>query len=184
MLRGALCGVLAMAGQAAFAQPVVRVSGTGSGVGGMRLLAQAYMKANPGTTIKVEPALGSSGGIGALITGHIELAVTNRPPKDSELDRLAMISVEYARTPAVIAVSRDLGVSALSSQQLAALFATGAATFPNGKRARPVLRLADATDTQLLKAFSPDVARAVDEAYKRRGMLNADTDSQAADLVE
>ncbi len=180
----ALWFALAMLSQAVLAQSVVRISGTGSGTGGMRLLAQAFMQANPAIRVDVQPALGSSGGISALLAGQIELAVSNRPPKPAEADKLAMLSVEYARTPFVVAVHKDLGVSALTSAQLAALFAEGAATFPNGKRARPVLRLSDAGDTAILKSFGPAVATAIDAASQRRGMLNADTDSDAADLVE
>ena len=173
--------------QSAAAQTVVRSNGTGSGTGGtggMLRLARAFMQAHPNVKVEVQPALGSSGGISALIAGQIELAVSNRPPRDSELARLPMQSTEYARTPVVIAVGRDLGVTALTSTQLAALFAEGAATYPNGQRARPVLRLSDAGATELLKSFSPEVATAVDAASKRRGMLNANTDSEAADLVE
>ena len=182
--RLALCCALAWLTQAAFAQSVVRVSGTGSGTGGMRLLAQAFMQANPAVRIDVQPALGSTGGISALMAGQIELAVSNRPPKLAELATLPLLSIEYARTPFVVAVHKDLGISELTSVQLAALFAEGAATFPNGKRARPVLRLSDDTDTALLKSFGPAVAAAVDAALTRRGMLTADTDSEAADLVE
>ena len=182
--RLALCCALAWLAQAAFAQSVVRVSGTGSGTGGMRLLAQAFMQANPAVRIDVQPALGSTGGISALMAGQIELAVSNRPPKLAELATLPLLSIEYARTPFVVAVHKDLGISELTSVQLAALFAEGAATFPNGKRARPVLRLSDDTDTALLKSFGPAVAAAVDAALTRRGMLTADTDSEAADLVE
>jgi phosphate transport system substrate-binding protein len=166
------------------AQTVVRVNGTGSGNGGMRLLAQAFMQANPGTQVEVQPALGSTGGINALMAGQVELAISNRKPKEGELARRALVSVEYARTPFVVAVSRDLGITSLTSSQLAGLFGEGAVTFANGKRARPVLRLSDAGDTELLKSFSPDVASAVDAAAKRRGMLSADTDSEAADLIE
>ena len=183
--RLSLAGLLAcLLMEGAVAQSVVRINGTGSGTGGMRRLAQAFMQAHPNVKVEVQPALGSSGGISALIAGQIELAVSNRKPKDGELAQLPMQSTEYARTPVVIAVSRDLGVTALTSTQLAALFAEGAATYPNGKRARPVLRLSDATDTELVKSFSPEVATAVDAASKRRGMLSASTDSDAADLVE
>ena len=182
--RVALCCALAWLTTGAFAQSVVRVTGTGSGTGGMRLLAQAFMQANPALKVEVLPALGSSGGISALMAGQIELAVSNRPPKPAEIDKLAMLSIEYARTPFVVALHKDLGVGGLTSAQLAALFAEGAATFPNGKRARPVLRLSDTGDTALLKSFGPVVAAAVDAATQRRGMLNADTDSEAADLVE
>ena len=182
--RLALCCALAWLTQGAFAQSVVRVSGTGSGTGGMRLLAQAFMQANPAVRVDVLPALGSTGGISALMAGQIELAVSNRPPKPAELATLPLLSVEYARTPFVVAVHKDLGISVLTSVQFAALFAEGAATFPNGKRARPVLRRSDETDTQILKSFAPEVAAAVDAAMTRRGMLTADTDSEAADLVE
>ena len=71
--RLALCCALAWLTQGAFAQSVVRVSGTGSGIGGMRLLGQAFMQANPAVRIEVQPALGSTGGISALMAGHIEL---------------------------------------------------------------------------------------------------------------
>lgn len=177
-------GFVLLLGQGAAAQSVVRIGGTGSGTGGMQLLAQAFMRVNPAVKVEVHPALGSSGGIASLMAGQIEVAVSNRLPKENELARQPLRSTEYARTPFVVAVHKDLGLTDLSSAQLAGLFAEGAAAFPNGKRSRPVMRLADATDTELLKSFSPEVARAVEAATKRRGMLNADTDSDTADLIE
>lgn len=169
---------------AAGAQPVVRIGGSRSGAGGMRLLAQAFIQANPAFQVEVEPSFGSSGGIRALLAGRIDLAVSGRPPNADELAQGPLTSVEYARTPFVIAVHKDLGVTALTSSQLAALFGPGAARFPNGRRARPVLRVREAPDTERLKSFSAEVARAVDAALRRRGMLYAGTDSKAADLVE
>jgi phosphate transport system substrate-binding protein len=163
---------------------LVRVNGTGSGAGGMHLLAKAFMAANPDVKIEVQPAIGSAGGISALLASKIEVAVSNRKPKETELSNQALMSVEYARTPFVVAVSRDLGITTLTSAQLAGLYAEGVVNFPNGKRARPVLRLSDASDTELLRSISPEVAKAVDAASQRRGMLNANTDSDAADMLE
>ena len=185
--RLAFAGVIALSAMAARAAPgdePVRISGTGSGTGGMQLLAAAYMQANPGARIEVVKAMGSSGGINAVVDGRLELTVSNRAPNAAEIARTVLATVEYARTPFIVAVHRDLGITALTSSQLAALYAEGAATFPNGKRARPVLRLSDAADTQLLQSFSPEVARAVDAVATRRGMLNANTDTEAADFVE
>ena len=169
---------------AATAGETVRVSGTGSGVGGMQLLANAFMSAHPDIKVDVQPAIGSSGGISALAAGKLELAVSNRPPNEKEAAQVAMTAVEYARTPFVIVVHRGVGVTALSTLELAALFADGPATYPNGKRARLVLRLNDSTDTSLLKSFSPEVATAVEQATTRSGMFNANTDSEAADMAE
>ena len=170
----------------AAASEQVRISGTGSGTGGMRLLAEAFMRAEPGIEVAVLPALGSPGGIGALIAGKLEIAVANRAPNAKELSEAAPIalpSVKYARTPFVLAVHKDLGVIQLSAAQLAAVYADGPASFPNGKRARPVLRLTDSTDTGLLKSIAPEVAVAVDQASARRGMLNANTDAESADMA-
>lgn len=169
---------------AARADTRLRITGTGSGTGGMQILARAYMQTHPDVKVEVLPAVGSAGGIRAVIDGQLELAVTNRPANDKESAQRPLQSLPYARTPFVVAAHRDLGVRALSLDQLAALYAEGGASFPNGKRARPVLRLADSTDTELLKAFGPQVRAAVERAMTRRGMLDAATDTECADLIQ
>lgn len=178
------CSLALLLGQGAAAQTVVRINGTGSGTGGMQVLARAFMQAHPGTKLEVQPALGSSGGIAALMSGKIEVAVSNRKPKDGELAKLPMSSVEYARTPFVVAVHKNVGVTSLTFPQLATLYGDAAAKFPDGTRARPVMRLLDAADTEVLKSFSPEVAAAVTAAAQRRGLLSTDTDSETADLIE
>ena len=169
---------------AAAAQDRLRVTGTGSGTGGMQLLMESFMRANPGVHGEVLPALGSSGGIRAVIDGKIELAVSNRVPNDKERSMTALNHVAYARTPFVIAVHKDLGVNSITSDQLAGLYGDGKQNFSNGRRARPVLRLSDATDTAIIKSISPAVAAAIDAAASRRGMLDGTTDSDTADLIE
>jgi phosphate transport system substrate-binding protein len=150
----------------------------------MELLAKAFMQANPGSRVEVLPAVGSAGGISAVIEGKIELAVANREPNAAEQARRALQSREYARTAFVMAVHRDVGVTRVSAAELAAMYGEGAASFPNGKRARPVLRLADATDTNLIKSIGPAVSTALEAAHSRRGLLNANTDTETADLIE
>jgi phosphate transport system substrate-binding protein len=168
----------------AVAQDRLRITGTGSATGGMQLLLEAFMRAQPGAQGEVLPALGSAGGIRALIDGKIDVAVSNRAPNDKERALAPLNAITYARTPLVIAVHKGLGVTALTSEQLAALYGEGAPTFANGRRARPVLRLADATDTAIVKSISPLVAAAVEAAAARRGLLDGTTDSDTADLLE
>ena len=175
---------LAAFSMAAAAQDRLRVTGTGSGTGGMQLLMESFVRANPGVQGDVLPALGSSGGIRAVIDGKIELAVSNRVPNDKERGMTALNNVAYARTPLVIAVHKSLGVTAITSDQLAGLYGEGKQSFPNGHRARPVLRLSDTTDTAIVKSISPAVAAAIDDAASRRGMLDGTTDSDTADLIE
>ena len=181
----ALCVMpLALLGTVAVAQERLRVTGTGSGTGGMQLVMAAFLRANPGVQGEVLPVLGSTGSIRAVIDGKIDLAVSNRVPNDKERAMAPLQSVAYARTALVIAVHKDLGVTSITSDQLAGLYAEGGGNFPNGRRARPVLRLSDAPDTAIVKSFSPAGATAVDAASTRRGLLDASTDSEAADLIE
>lgn len=158
------------------------INGTGSGTGGMLLVAQAFMQANPDIQVVVQPAIGSAGGIRAVAAGKLSLALSNREPNEAERASAPLAVVEYARTPFVVAVHKSLGVAALTGDQLAALFLPGA-TYPNGQRARPVLRRSDAGDTQLLKSMAAALPAAVDAASERRGMLDAATDSEAADMI-
>jgi phosphate transport system substrate-binding protein len=174
----------AVPGGVASAQEELRISGTGSGTGGMSLVLQAFRKANPGVAGVVLPAVGSAGGIRAVAHGKLEVAVSNRPPNEQELAIAPLRSQRYARTPFVIAVHKDLGISAIGSDQLVALYAEGAVQFANGRRARPILRLSDAADTAIMKSISPAMARPIDAATGRRGMLDGTTDSDTADLIE
>jgi phosphate transport system substrate-binding protein len=161
----------------------IRIGGTGSGLGGMALIANAFLKQNPTLHIEIMPALGSSGGIRALVDQRLDLALSNRMPNEQEISN-QLVSTLYARTPFVVAVHRDLGISQISSTQLVRLYSESAATFPNGKRARPVMRSSDAADTAILKLFSAEISDAIDIASKRRGLLEATTDSECADLIE
>lgn len=177
----ALLGLAAL--RPAGARDALRVGGTGSGVGGMRLVAAAFLRQAGAAPVDVLPAFGSAGGIGALVDGRLDIAVTNRPPNAAESARARFKVQEYARTPFVVAVHRDTGVEALTSAQFAALYAQGAAAYPNGQRARPVLRLPEEIDSRLVVALVPEAGPAHESAQARKGMLHAATDAEAAELV-
>ena len=202
---GALAAVAApwfgLAGRA-HAHGPLRVSGTGSATGGMALLAARFGAMPDGHEVIIPPAYGSAGGIAAVIEGLLEVAVSNRPPSPQEVARATMarpvvqgagqvprgkgplVATEYARTPFVIAVHRDLGVTALDDAQFTALYAAGRAAFPNGQRARPVLREPDDIDTRLVGLLVPPAGAALRQALQRSGMLRAATDTDAVDLIE
>ena len=163
---------------------VLRIGGTGSGVGAMRVLAQRFRQDHPEIDVQVLPAIGTSGGIAALLDGRLDIALGNREPNDKERARGPLQAWTYARTPLVLAVGPGVKARSLTLDQLAAMYSEAEGRYPDGQRARPVLRLADATDTKLLQSLSPAVATAIEAASQRRGMLDADTDSSAADLIE
>jgi phosphate transport system substrate-binding protein len=186
----------------ALAHGPLRVSGTGSATGGMALLAARFGALPDGHEVIIPPAYGSSGGISAVVEGLLEVAVANRPPSPQEVARATvarplpagaparprgkgpLVAVEYARTPFVVAVHRDLGVSTLTDAQFTALYAPGRAVFPNGQRSRPVLRELEDIDTQLVGLLVPAAGAALRQAHQRSGMLRAATDTDAVDLIE
>ena len=121
------------------AETIVRIGGTGSGLPAMRLLATAYSKTHPDVSIKVVPSLGSGGGIAALAKGALDLAISARPLKDTELS-LGARAVEYARTPLVFAVHKDVPKTNLTSDEVLAIYAGKTRTWSDGTRIRLILR--------------------------------------------
>ena len=97
----ALAALTGLCPTAAVAQESLRITGTGSATGGMQLLLQAFLRTRPGVAGEVLPALGSAGGIRALIDGKIDVAVSNRAPNDKERALAPLQAITYARTPLV-----------------------------------------------------------------------------------
>lgn len=185
--RAMLAGLVALvlvgaAGRAAEAVPC-RIGGTGAALGGMQLLADAFMRSHPGTEIVVLPSLGSGGGIKALRAGAIDIAVSSRPPKDAERAP-GMVDLEYARTPFVFATRADNPISSTTVEQLAAIYRGDVAIWPDDSAVRLVLRPPSESDTRLLRRISPTMDGAVDAAFARPGMLVAVNDQENADALE
>ena len=60
----------------------------------------------------------------------------------------------------------------------------GKRDWENGKRIRLVLRPPEDSDIPVLKSMSPAMSAAVDIALRRKGMIMATTDHDAADAIE
>jgi phosphate transport system substrate-binding protein len=160
----------------------VRIGGTGAALGTMERLALEFRKRQPDFSYEVIPNLGSGGGLKALAKGAIQIAVLSRPLKPEE--RAAdLVVVEYGRTP-FVAVTAKPGVKGISRAQLADLYASPQARWPDGSPVRPVLRPATDIDSELLAQISPEMKAALAAAMAREGMVVAATDRESADAVE
>lgn len=129
------------------------------------------------------PALGSGGAIKALIAGAIEVAVISRPLSAEEKDH-GLVAIEYARTPFIFASWSGNPIDNVTVADLAEFYAARRTHWPNRTPVRLVLRPAADIDTQILSGMSPDLRAAVAAAGKRPGMLFADTDTEAVNLIE
>lgn len=179
-----LCTAAALLGApvVAWAQEF-RIGGTGSALGSMRLLAQAYAKQQPGVSFVVLPNMGSSGGIKAVLAGAAHLAVSSRPLNDAEV-KAGAVAVEYGKTPLVFVVPSATPVSALTTQNLVDIYSGRLQHWPDGSRVRLVLRPVSDGDNERLSAISPAMRQAKLAAEQRKGMIFAINAQDTADTIE
>ncbi len=161
----------------------ISISGTGSGVGTMRVLAQAFMKLNPSEKILILPTMGSGGGVNALLAGVLDVAVTGRPPQKKELSR-GIVGIEYGKTPFVIVVAEGSEHPGLTINQLADIYSGKMNKWSGGSPLRLILRPEDDSDTKILKNMSADMRRSVEFSQSREGLLIAATEQELADYIE
>lgn len=159
------------------------IGGSGAALGTLQHLATEFTARNPDIRITTVSSLGSAGGVSALVAGAIGLAVTSRPLTDSER-KLGAVEVEYARTPFVFAVSTKSKVMAISSAELAAIYANEMTAWADGGRVRVVLRPVSDVDTEMVASISPEIRRALTLAQMRPGVQFSVNDQDAADDLE
>ena len=160
----------------------IRISGTGGAIATMRILGDAFRNANPGVRVDILPGMGSSGSVKAVLAGRLDIGLSGRALSDEERAQGAM-ETRYARTPFVFGVNGAMKMTGLTLEGLAAIYA-GERDWENGKRIRLVLRPPEDSDIAVLKSMSPAMNTAVDIALRRKGMIVATTDHDAADAIE
>lgn len=160
----------------------VRLGGTGAALGAMHLLERAYKQLDPSFELDVVPNLGSGGGLKALGSGAIQIAVTSRTLKPEE-EAAGLQAIEFGRTAFVLATTKD-GVQGLSLNQIADLYAGRQTKWGDGSPVRLVLRPASDGDTPLLASLSPAIKEAVAVAMGREGMVTGMTDQDSANAIE
>jgi phosphate transport system substrate-binding protein len=184
--RGRACAItlaLLLGSSGGTAAEEFRIGGTGTALGTMQRLAEEFTVTNPDIRVTTVPSLGSGGGIKAVLAGAIGLAVTSRPISESER-KLGAVETEYARTPFVFAVSTKSKVTAITSAELADIYAGKRVTWADGGPLRIVLRPAGDVDTEMVKNVSPAIRGALVAAEARPGAQFAVTDQDAANNLE
>lgn len=161
----------------------IKIGGTGNALGTMQRLAEAYKKVAPHIDITVLPSIGSSGAIKAVPQGAIDIGVSSRPLKASEAGGGA-VSVEYARSPTLLAVSDNVTFDEIRTDQLIDIYTGKLTKWPDGSLIRPIIRQPGDDNTLQLKALSPAVKEAVEFAETRSGLLFAATDQETVHMIE
>ncbi len=159
------------------------IGGTGSALGAMKRLGDAFEPLHPDIEVQVLPSLGSSGGIRALRRGAVDLAVSARPLKETE-KHPGFEAVAYGTTAVVFATASDVGTTDLSTDDLMAMFRGTRTKWPNGQDVRIILRPEVETDTQLMRRRLPGMDAALQAARQRNGIPVYFTDQDNADALQ
>ena len=160
----------------------VRVGGTGGSVAMMKIMAAAYQETNPDRHIVVVSGLGSNGGMRALASKKIDMAIVALP-LNKEAQAINAVRDEYARTPYMITVNPSTTLADISTQELADILTGKIKNWDNGQVMRLVMRPFGDSDTKFMRSIDPTVDEAVKIALKREGIIVAPTDQDAADSI-
>lgn len=161
----------------------LKIGGTGSGLGTMRQLGDAFHKRFPSTQVKVHPSVGSTGGIRAVIAGKLDIGISARPLKADEAGQ-GIKELPYAKTPFVFAVHKKLSQSNLDVNEAIGIYDGSLSRWKDGSTIRVILRPETESDTLLLQQFIPGMDVAMEKAYKRRGLPLGVTDQDTADNIQ
>lgn len=177
-------GMATLAGAApARAEASLTIGGTGSALGAMKQLAEAYMRSHPDASVTVLPSLGSNGGIKALRAGAIDISLTTEPLAE-EHTAAGLTAVLYAKTALAFATRSDNPADAVTSEWIADVYRGEVTAWPDGAPIRLILRPAHDSDMKILFAFSDTIKQAMEAALDRPGLLIEDTAQGAGKKIE
>lgn len=166
----------------ALASEPINIGGTGTGLGTMKLLGEAFEKIHPGVKVQIIPDLGGAGGIVALLQGSLDIAISgsalNRDEKVS-----GIVAAEYARTPLVFVTHKNVRKIGLTAHELEKIYDGTVQKWPDGQTIRPVLRPEIETNTKIITAISPGMGQALKAAKARKEKIIAITDRENAEIV-
>jgi phosphate transport system substrate-binding protein len=177
----AAMSILGLLATGAAEAQIVRVGGTGTATALMQSLATAYADGGE-ERITVVPSMGTSGAIRAVIDGAIDVAVSARPLTPNE-EAAGLVTLAVMKTPFGLVSSRQ-NPPGLGKSDIAALFSSERATWPDGFPLRLVLRPRSESDTALAGTFFPGMREAIERARARADIPVAATDQANVDLAE
>lgn len=179
--RMVLLGLALLTAALSLRAETLAIGGSGSTAAIASLMVQAYKSKFPQDVVTISPTLGSNGGLKALSSGVLDVALVSRPLKPEESSRLRV--VEVARTPFVLAVAISNPLNDITLKQLASMYESDHPLWADGRRVRLVLRDRSDTETVLAKSLSAELARAIDMAASRLGTVIADSDDAAIEAI-
>jgi phosphate transport system substrate-binding protein len=165
----------------AMAAETLRIGGTGAINETVKSLAPLFT-AETGVALQLIPSMGTSGGNSAVADGLLDVSISGRPLKDSEVEKGLKIIAEF-RTPFGMVTSHAKAAS-FKSAEVAQQYQSDKPLWSDGTPIRIILRPSNESDTQVLGQMFPGMTAAIAKVRTRADLSVAATDQDNADLAE
>jgi phosphate transport system substrate-binding protein len=179
-----LFGVADLNGTAsAGSRETITITGTGSSIGTMELMAKGFQKKHPGVTVKVLPSVGTTGGIRAVNDDRIDIGLSYRPLKPEERSA-GIIEESYGRTAFIFGVQASNPAKGFTLAEIEEIYSGKRTTWPDGTPIRLVLRPVSDGFSTYLTGINPGLKSAYEKAHSVPGLFVGNTDQDAARQIE
>ena len=159
------------------------ITGTGSSIGAMQLMAKGFQKKYPRINVQVLLSIGSTGGIKAVNEDKIDIGLSYRPLKPEE--RSAKIIEEpYGRTAFIFGVQDSNPARGFTLAEIEEIYAGKRKTWPDGTPIRLILRPLSDGFSAYLASINPGLKSASEKSHSIPGVFVGNTDQEAAEQIE
>jgi phosphate transport system substrate-binding protein len=159
------------------------ITGTGSSIGTMQLMAKGFQKKHPTVNVEILPSIGSTGGIKAVQEDKIDIGLSYRPLKPDE--RSAKIIEElYGRTAFIFGAQDSNPATGFTLAEIEEIYAGKRKTWPDGTPIRLILRPVSDGFSTYLASINPGLKSASEKAHSIPGVFVGNTDQDAAMQIE
>jgi len=159
------------------------ITGTGSSIRVMELMAKDFQRKHPNVDVKVLPSIGSTGGIMAVQENKIDIGLSARSLKPEERST-GIIEEPYGRIAFIFGVQDSNPVKGFTLAEIEEIYAGKRKTWPDGTPIRLILRpLSDAYSTYMA-SINPGLKSACKKAHTIPDVFVGNTDQVAARQIE
>lgn len=159
------------------------ITGTGSSIGAMQLMAKGFQKKHPDVTVQVLPSIGSTGGIRAVNEDKIDIGLSYRPLKPEE-QSAKIIAEPYSRTAFIFGVQDSNPTKGFTLAEIEEIYAGKRKTWPDGTPIRLILRPLSDGFSEYLASINPGLKSASEKSHSIPGIFVGNTDQEAVTQIE
>ncbi|MBU2056055.1 MAG: substrate-binding domain-containing protein [Proteobacteria bacterium] len=159
------------------------ITGSGSGIGAMRRMAEGFQRKHPNVSVDVLPSIGSTGGIKAVKEGKIDIGLSYRPLTPEERS-MGIIEEPYGRTPLIFGVQESNPTKGVTLTEIEDIYAGKRRTWPDGTPIRLILRPWRDSFSVYLASINPRLKSVSEKAHSIPGVFVGMTDQEAAEQIE